>query len=51
MAIEVEQQRIVALLSEQMAAAEHTRKALEQQLDTINKLPTALLRRAFSGEL
>jgi hypothetical protein len=34
-----------------MAAAEHTRKALEQQLDTINKLPTALLRRAFSGEL
>jgi len=34
-----------------MAAAEKTRKALEGQLETINKLPAALLRRAFSGEL
>ena len=46
-----EQKRITALLSEQMAAAERTRKALEDKLDTINKLPAALLRRAFSGEL
>ncbi len=46
-----EQQRTVAYLSEQMAAAERTRKALEEQLNIINKLPAALLRRAFSGEL
>ena len=45
------QRRIVARLSEQMATAERTRKALEEQLGTINKLPAALLRRAFSGEL
>ena len=46
-----EQQRIVAVLNEQVVAAERTRKALEEQLDTMNKLPAALLRRAFSGEL
>lgn len=46
-----DQTRIVTCLSEQMAVAERTRKALEEQLDTINKLPAALLRRAFSGEL
>ncbi|MBI2987139.1 MAG: restriction endonuclease subunit S [Deltaproteobacteria bacterium] len=46
-----EQTQIVARLSEQMAAAERTRKALERQLDTINKLPAALLRRAFNGGL
>ena len=46
-----EQQRIVAMLTEQIAAAEQTHGAVEEQLDTINKLPAALLRRAFSGEL
>jgi type I restriction enzyme S subunit len=46
-----EQQRIVARLSEQMAAAGKTRKALEEQLNAINALPAALLRRAFSGKL
>ena len=46
-----EQKRIAAILNEQLAAAEKTRKALEQQLDAISKLPAALLRRAFSGEL
>lgn len=46
-----EQQTITAILNDQMASAERTRKALEEQLDTINKLPAALLRRAFSGEL
>ena len=45
------QQRIAARFSEQMATAERTRKTLEEQLDTINKLPAALLRRAFNGEL
>lgn len=46
-----EQQRVVAMFNGQMAAAERARKALEEQLDTINKLSAALLRRAFSGEL
>lgn len=46
-----EQQRITAMLSDQMAAAERTRKTLEEQLYTINRLPAALLRRAFSGEI
>jgi len=46
-----EQQEISAILSEQMATAERARKTLEAQLTTINKLPAALLRRAFSGEL
>ena len=45
------QQRIMAMLNEQMATAERTRKELEEQLDTINKLPAALLHRAFKGEL
>ena len=46
-----EQQRIVETLNDQMASVERTRKVLEEQLDTINKLPDALLRRAFNGEL
>lgn len=46
-----EQRRIVAILSEQMATVEKARQALEVQLDTINKLPAALLRRAFNGEI
>lgn len=45
------QQRIAAILNEQMAAVERARKALEKQLDTINKMPAALLRRAFAGLL
>jgi len=48
---QAEQHRITAMLSDQMAAAERTRKALEDQLETVNKLPAALLRRAFSGGL
>lgn len=45
------QQRIVATLTEQMAGAERTRKALEEQLAAINALPAILLLQAFSGEL
>lgn len=48
---QVEQGRIAAMLNEQMASAERTRKAIEEELDAINKLPAAFLRRAFSGEL
>ena len=46
-----EQKRIAAMLNEQMASAERARKAIEEELDGINKLPAALLRRAFNGEL
>lgn len=46
-----EQRRIVAVLSKQMAAVEKARQALEAQQDAINKLPSALLRRAFNGEI
>lgn len=46
-----EQKRIAAILTEQIAAAEKACRALEQELDTINKLPAALLRRAFNGGL
>ena len=46
-----EQQRIAAVLREQMAAVEKARSAAEEELQTINALPAALLRRAFNGEL
>lgn len=45
------QRQIAAMLNEQMASAERTRKAIEEELDAVNKLPAALLRRAFAGEL
>jgi hypothetical protein len=45
-----DQRRIAAQLSSQMAAAERLRQMLAEQLDAINKLPAALLRRAFNGE-
>ncbi len=45
------QQRIAAMLNEQMAATERAREAIEEELDAINKLPAVLLRRAFAGEL
>ena len=46
-----DQRRIAAQLSSQMASAERLRQTLADQLDAINKLPAALLRRAFNGEL
>lgn len=46
-----EQRRISMTLAERMTALEQLRKELEQQLEAINALPAALLRRAFSGEL
>lgn len=46
-----EQTRIAAVLNEQMDAVERARKAIEEELDAIDKLPAALLRRAFNGEL
>ena len=46
-----EQQRIAAILREQLAAIEQARIAAEAELKAINTLPAALLRRAFNGEL
>jgi type I restriction enzyme S subunit len=46
-----DQQILMARLSEQMDNVNRTCKTLETQLAPINKLPAALLRRAFSGEL
>jgi restriction endonuclease S subunit len=45
------QNRLVDRLSGQMVSAGRTRKAIEEESDAINKLPAALLRRAFSGGL
>lgn len=47
----VEQQRIAAGLQDHMAAVDKARAAVEAELNTINALPAALLRRAFNGEL
>ena len=46
-----EQRRLAGVLREQMAAAEKARTAAEAEMQTINALPAALLRRAFNGEL
>ena len=46
-----EQKRIAALLNEQMAYVETVRMSAREQLDAINALPAALLRRAFAGGL
>jgi len=46
-----EQRRIAGVLREQMAAVEKARAASEEELQTINALPAALLCRAFNGEL
>jgi type I restriction enzyme S subunit len=46
-----EQRRIAAMLRDQMVAVEKARAAAEEELNTINALPAALLRRAFKGEV
>jgi type I restriction enzyme S subunit len=46
-----EQRRIAAILTEQMNAVERARRAVEEELETIEKLPAALLREAFTGRL
>ena len=48
----IEEQRFIAgVLEKQMVAAEKTCAAEKAELDAINALPAALLRRAFNGEL
>jgi type I restriction enzyme, S subunit len=46
-----EQQRIASRLNEQLAAVESARKAAEEQLAEINRLPSSLLREAFGGRI
>lgn len=46
-----DQMTVAAILKEQMAEAKRVRKALEDQLSAINKLPATLMQRAVSGEL
>jgi len=46
-----EQRQIVATLNAKTAIAEKTRTAAEAELEAIEALPGALLRRAFGGEL
>ena len=46
-----EQSRIAGLLQERLGAVDKARTAAEEELATVNTLPAALLRRAFSGEL
>lgn len=46
-----EQKRIVKILNEQMTAVEKARKEAEEQLSIIEVMPSALLRKAFMGEL
>jgi len=45
------QERIVAELKERMAQVEKLRASIEKQLEAINALPQAILRKAFRGEL
>jgi type I restriction enzyme S subunit len=47
----VEQKDIIKTLKTQMLQVEQSIESLEAQLSEINQLPSALLRRAFSGEL
>jgi len=46
-----EQRKIVAALNSKMVIAQKTRTAAEAELEAIEALPGALLRRAFGGEL
>jgi len=46
-----EQRRIAANINEYFSETFKARAALQHQLDLINQLPAAILRRAFSGGL
>jgi len=45
------QKHIASYLEEKISQAEKVKAAIEKQLETINALPQAILRKAFSGEL
>ena len=46
-----EQKRIALILAEKILSAKKVINQLQEQLETINKMPAALLRKAFNGEL
>lgn len=46
-----QQRQLATQLNEQMTAVSKARIAAEEELNTINALPAALLRRAFNGEI
>ena len=46
-----EQKRIVAILNAQMAASERARMVADEGLGAVERLPGAILRKAFRGEL
>jgi hypothetical protein len=46
-----QQQRIASMLDDQITTVRQLSDALTEQLEAINKLPAAILRRAFAGEL
>ncbi len=46
-----EQRRIVERLDKQTQEVEKLKKGLTEQLDAIKKMPSALLRKAFAGEI
>ena len=46
-----EQTKIAERINEQMQAAETLKKSLTEKLEAVKKLPAALLRKAFAGEI
>jgi type I restriction enzyme, S subunit len=46
-----EQSKFVEKINEQMQAAETLKKSLAEKLEAVKKLPAALLRKAFAGEI
>jgi hypothetical protein len=46
-----EQERVASLIRERQTDSEKLRTALEEEAATIEALPVALLRRAFSGQV
>ena len=46
-----DQRRIAAEIERQLAAVEKAKQAAMEQLNTINSIPAAILRQAFSGQM
>ena len=46
-----EQRRIAVEIERQFISVEQAKKAMQYQLDTINAMPAAILRQAFSGQM
>jgi type I restriction enzyme S subunit len=46
-----EQRRIAAIIEKKLASVEKLKPHLAEQAETINALPTAILRKAFAGEV